>query len=171
MAQTGILQRRGLKADLITNPPIDGEIVYATDTDEHGWVKNGVLYWKLMDKFQPILTVLSPPSGNENDTAGTVYLVVEGIVSIAVTPVNGVIHTTLSTAQTVQYTATATWGDGSTSDITSVVSWINNDTTNVNITLNGLASYNFQGTTYVNTVRVTATLDGLSGSTDLELIS
>jgi len=43
MALTGIIQRRNLKLVLTGTPPIEGEIVYATDTDEFGWLAaNGV---------------------------------------------------------------------------------------------------------------------------------
>jgi len=43
MALTGIIQRRDLKLVLTGTPPIEGEIVYATDTDEFGWLaSNGV---------------------------------------------------------------------------------------------------------------------------------
>ena len=36
---TGIVLRRGLKAELVATPPVEGELVYATDTDEFGYVK------------------------------------------------------------------------------------------------------------------------------------
>jgi len=39
MADTGILFRRGLKLNLIVDPPLVGEIVYAIDTNEHGWLE------------------------------------------------------------------------------------------------------------------------------------
>jgi len=43
MALTGIIQRRDVKLVLTGTPPIEGEIVYATDTDEFGWLaSNGV---------------------------------------------------------------------------------------------------------------------------------
>ena len=167
MADTGILQRRDIKANLILNPPIDGEIVYATDTDEHGWVSNSVLYWKQLDLVQPIVQVATAPTGAETDPIGTVYLVVTPLVSIAITPQNGAINTT--TTQTVQYTATATWGDGSTSDITSDVVWTNDDPTKVAITTDGLASYLNTGTQYSNIVTVTATKSGVSGVAPLTL--
>jgi len=36
---TGIVLRRGFKAELVATPPVEGELVYATDTDEFGYVK------------------------------------------------------------------------------------------------------------------------------------
>jgi len=168
MAQTGILQRRDLKANLEANPPIDGEIVLATDTNEYGWANgSGGVIWKDLQFMQPIKTVTEPPTGLEADDIGTVYLVVTELISIAVTPQNGDIDT--GTTQTVQYTATGTYGDGTTSDITSDVSWVNDDPTNVAITINGLASYLNNGTAYDNIVTITATLKGVSGIAPLNL--
>jgi len=49
MADTGIVLRRDLKQNLENNPPRNGELIYATDSGEHGWsnVKdNGKLVWK-----------------------------------------------------------------------------------------------------------------------------
>ena len=46
MAETGIICRRDTKANLELNKPILGELVFSTDTEEHGWVVNGELVWK-----------------------------------------------------------------------------------------------------------------------------
>ena len=48
MALTGILFRRDTKAALINNPPVDGEVVLATDTNEYGATLNGELIWREM---------------------------------------------------------------------------------------------------------------------------
>lgn len=51
MASTGIIQRRDTKANLITDPPVTGELVFALDTGEHGWLdENSVLVWKKLNE-------------------------------------------------------------------------------------------------------------------------
>ena len=49
MADTGIIQRRKSKAELIADPPIEGEIVFALDTFEFGTVIDGLLVWRKFD--------------------------------------------------------------------------------------------------------------------------
>lgn len=52
MAFTGILFRRGLKSSFGSNPPRQGEIVFATDTYELGMLKQeGGVKWKAFDQF------------------------------------------------------------------------------------------------------------------------
>jgi len=47
MAVTGIFLRRDTKANLTLNPPLVGELVFATDTGEHGWINaSAVLTWR-----------------------------------------------------------------------------------------------------------------------------
>lgn len=46
MANTGILYRRNSKANLIADPPILGEIVFAIDTEEYGALVNNQLMWR-----------------------------------------------------------------------------------------------------------------------------
>lgn len=51
MADTGILQRRGTKQSLVNNPPLVGELVFATDTGEHGWLDElGSLVWQKLNE-------------------------------------------------------------------------------------------------------------------------
>ncbi len=51
MATTGVMLRRGLQADLISNPPIVGELVYATDLGMHGWLdETSTLVWKKINE-------------------------------------------------------------------------------------------------------------------------
>jgi hypothetical protein len=51
MAQTGIIQRRDTKTNLELLPPVEGELVFALDTGEHGWLdENGVLVWKKLNE-------------------------------------------------------------------------------------------------------------------------
>lgn len=169
MAQTGILQRRDIKVNLIANPPIEGEIVYATDTREHGWVSNAVLYWKKLDLVQPIVTVEAPPTGLETDPIGTVYLVVTNIVSIDVTPQNGSIASFNTTSPWVQYTATATYGDGSTADVTTQVDWTSSNVVYVTIDDLGLATYIGGSGEFTGNVDITASLNGVFGTAPLDI--
>jgi len=47
MTRTGLIARRATKDVLIATPPIQGEMVYALDTGEHGWLnKVNQLVWK-----------------------------------------------------------------------------------------------------------------------------
>jgi len=51
MATTGVMLRRDTKANLILNPPVTGEFVYATDTGEHGWLdETSTLVWKKLNE-------------------------------------------------------------------------------------------------------------------------
>ena len=48
---TGILLRRDTKANLVLSPPVVGELVFSTDTEEIGQLINGSLLWT--DPSQP----------------------------------------------------------------------------------------------------------------------
>lgn len=49
MTETGIFFRRACKSVLEAQPPKPGEMVFATDTGEHGWLdENNILVWKLL---------------------------------------------------------------------------------------------------------------------------
>ncbi len=78
--------------------------------------------------------------------------------SIAVTPVN----TSLPVGETEQFTATGTLSDKSTEDLTSQASWKSSDITWATINSTGLATAVGQGP-----VTISATLDGITGSTGL----
>src|SRR3989441_66197 len=81
--------------------------------------------------------------------------------SIAVTPANK----TLKPADTQQYTATGTFTDGSTQDLTGSVTWASSDTTVATITTTGgLATAVANGTT---TISATDPVTTISGSTTL----
>lgn len=58
MAKSGVLFRRATKTKLIQEPPLVGELVYATDTNEHGWLDvYGNLKWgNLSDSVRPQIT-------------------------------------------------------------------------------------------------------------------
>lgn len=48
----GTILRNSCKQKLTLNPPIPGEVVYALDTGEHGWLdENGVLLWVKIGSF------------------------------------------------------------------------------------------------------------------------
>jgi len=46
MASTGIIQRRYAKHELIANPPLVGELVFAIDTQEFGTLINQKIVWR-----------------------------------------------------------------------------------------------------------------------------
>ena len=60
---TGILLRRNTKANLIAVPPVEGEQVFALDTQEIGMLKNNVLTWSEFDKA-PVVT--NTTTGGDN---------------------------------------------------------------------------------------------------------
>ena len=73
MAVTGIIQRRSNKVNLISDPPVTGEIVFALDTGEHGWLdETSTLVWKKLDGESlpnggTTGQVLSKTSNNDGD--------------------------------------------------------------------------------------------------------
>jgi hypothetical protein len=75
-----------------------------------------------------------------------------------VTPAN----TSLASGQTEQFTATGTLSDNSTENLTSQVTWASSDTTWATISSSGLATAASPGS-----VTISATLDGITGSTSL----
>jgi hypothetical protein len=88
----------------------------------------------------------------------TVAAVAAVLSSIAVTPANP----SASVGTTVQFTATGTYSDSTTKDITSSVSWTSSRTTVATINTSGLATTHAQGTT-----TITATSGSTAGTTTL----
>lgn len=88
--------------------------------------------------------------------------------SITVTPANQ----TIISGNTLQYTATGHFSDGSTSDITTAVTWASTNTSAATISnvagTQGLATGVATGTT--GTTTITATQNAISGSTNLTVI-
>jgi uncharacterized protein YjdB len=78
--------------------------------------------------------------------------------SIAVTPSDP----SITSGNTEQFTATATYSDGSTANVTSQVSWKSSDTAVATIDASGLATGAAAGST-----TITASLNGVSGTTTL----
>jgi hypothetical protein len=60
MANTGIIQRRDTKYNLIKYKPLIGEIVFAVDTEEYGTTVAGLLVWK---KFDDIVKSVAGKTG------------------------------------------------------------------------------------------------------------
>ncbi len=80
------------------------------------------------------------------------------LVSIAVTPANR----SIPKGTTQQFTATGTYTDGSTLDVTSSASWVSSTISVATITAGGLATGAAQGTS-----QISATSAGVTGSTTL----
>jgi uncharacterized protein YjdB len=111
-----------------------------------------------------LATAVSPGpvtiSATLNGITGSTGLTIVAAVlqSIAVTPANP----SVSTGQTQQFTATGTFSDKSTENLTSQVTWASATTSVATISAAGLATAVGQGTS-----SITATLNGISGSTVL----
>ncbi len=105
-------------------------------------------------------TGTSTISATLNGTAGSTALTVTAAVlqSIAVTPANP----SVPKGETEQFTATGTFSDSSTQDLTSQVTWASATTSVATINATGLASGVATGTSTIS-----ATLDGITGSTVL----
>ena len=85
------------------------------------------------------------------------------LVSIAVTPTNPQI--VYQTQQ--QFTATGTFSDSTTQDITNSVTWASSDTTKITITVSGLAT---GVNTTTSAVTISATKNSITGSTTATVI-
>ena len=96
-------------------------------------------------------------SASSNGISGSTVLTVTAAVlqSIAVAPVDP----SVAKGLTVQFTATGTYSDSSTQDLTSQVTWVSSDTTIASITSGGLATAASPGTS-----TITASLGGISGT-------
>jgi hypothetical protein len=92
--------------------------------------------------------------------ASATLLSAQTLVSIAVTPANP----SFALGTTEQMTATGTYSDGSTLDITSSVTWTSQHPSIATINAQGLAT-----SVAVGTSRVTASLSGINGSTRLTI--
>jgi uncharacterized protein YjdB len=99
-------------------------------------------------------------TATSGSVSGTASLTVTGasLVSIAVTPTNS----TMAPDTTKQFTATGTFSDSSTQDISAVVVWTSSSPAHATINSQGLATGLSAGTT-----TVTATYGTISGSTGL----
>lgn len=102
------------------------------------------------------------PNGEIGPPSNEISIVAGILLSIAVTPANMSIHNGV----TQQYTATGTFADSSTADITNLVVWSTGNNIYASITADGLLTANFTGTT-----SVTATFNAISGSTNVTVFS
>ena len=102
-------------------------------------------------------STITATSGSINSSA-ILTVTSATLVSIAVTPVNASIP--LGTVQ--QFTATGTFSDGTTQNITNTVTWTSSKNGVVSITVSGLATAGNLGT-----VTITAASGPVSGSTSL----
>jgi trimeric autotransporter adhesin len=108
------------------------------------------------------LTVTTDGGNITIAASGTTAAAVSGptLKSIAVTPANP----TEPVNSTLQFTATGTFSDNSTKDITSTVAWASSNTQAATISAGGLAT---TGATTALTTTISATLDNVTGSTVL----
>ena len=107
------------------------------------------------------LLVTSCGSGGSGGSSTTIA----NLVSIYVTPTN----LRIDSGTTGQFTATGTYSDNTTKDITTSVTWSSSNTTVAKI--NNTTGYNGLATTLVmGTTTITASLGGISGSTLLTVL-
>jgi len=90
--------------------------------------------------------------------SASLTVIVPVLESISVAPQSALVQV----GSTRQYTATGTYSDGSETDITSEVSWESSDEAVATINAEGLAT-----AVAVGEANITATLEGISGSTPL----
>ena len=121
---------------------------------------------------QGIATTLSPGTTTISATLGTVsgstiLTVTDAIlVSIQLAPVNP----SVALGRTQQFFATGTFSDTTTQDLTTQVTWVSADETISKIS-NAAGSQGFATTLAVGSTTITATLDGIPGSTTLTVTS
>lgn len=107
--------------------------------------------------FATVSATLSGVTGSTNINVTTAV-----VQSIAVTPAN----TTIAKGSVAQLTATATFSDATTQDVTGQASWTTSPTGFASVDTAGRATGTALGST-----TVTATLRGISGSTSLTVVS
>lgn len=101
---------------------------------------------------------ITATSGNFTSTS-TITVTATALASIAISPTSA----TLNSGGTQQFTATGTFGDGSTSDLTSQVTWASSNTAALAISTSGLATA--QTVAAAVTVNVTATSGSITSNT------
>jgi hypothetical protein len=101
-------------------------------------------------------TPTSPGPYATSTGTGDATITAPPLVSIAVTPANG----TLKVGQVQQYTATGTYADTTTADITSQVTWSSDASSVASVDASGKATGVSPGTAHI-----TATQGGISGET------
>ena len=118
---------------------------------------------------QGIATALAGGSTSISAALGTISdstlmtVTTVALVSIKVTPANAVVNF----GQTIQFTATGTYSDGSKKDITKVVTWSSSDTSIATISNAPLTKGRATTDHVYGFTIITATLENISGSTRL----
>jgi len=106
-------------------------------------------------------TSISATSGTITGSTTMNVVAAKTLVSIAVTPANP--NVTLATVQ--QFTATGTYSDGSTQDLTATATWVSSDTTVASIVPGGLATALALGASTIS-----ATSGTITGSTTMNVV-
>jgi uncharacterized protein YjdB len=103
-------------------------------------------------------------TATQGATSGSTVVTVAAVdlVSIAVSPLDA----SIAASSTLQYTATGTYSDGSTNDITGIVTWTTADPATATIS-NAPGSVGLATGVLAGTTTVTATSGAISGSTSL----
>jgi len=96
--------------------------------------------------------------GTVNSTADTVTITAASVTSVTVSPTDR----SIPLGHTKQYIATATFADGSSTDVSTIANWSTSDSVIATVASSGLASSVSEGT-----VTVSATYFGITGSTSL----
>ncbi len=132
---------------------ITSQVTWASGTTTAATITSGGLASGVGVGSSTITATLGSVSGNTKLTVTAPTL-----TSIAVTPANP----SITKGATEQFTATGTYSDASTANITSQVTWASGTTTAATITSGGLASG-----VGVGSSTITATLGSVSGNTKL----
>lgn len=113
---------------------------------------------------QALLAGTTSIGASYNNVAGATTLTVTAPVmtSIGITPANPV----LAKGTSAQFTATATFSDGTTQNITQTATWASSDQTVANVS-NAAGSNGFAQSVGAGATTISATLNSLSGSTRL----
>jgi len=137
---------------------ITGDVTWTSGTPATATIAAGGLATSVAEGTSVITATLGAISGNTTLTVGPIEL-----VSIAVTPADP----TVLLPNTQQFTATGTYTDASTADITGAVTWTSGTLATATIgAATGLAQSVAAGTT-----TITATLGAISGNTTMTVIT
>jgi uncharacterized protein YjdB len=143
-----------------TNYDISGQVSWASSDPSVATINSGGLAATTGAGTATITAVSGSTAGSTGLTVTSATL-----SSISVTPSNPSLPNTPA-GVTQQLTATGTYSDGSTHDITPLVTWTSSNTGVATISSNGLAAAVAPGT-----ANITATSGSISGSTGLSVIS